>query len=169
MGITWTLLADLLTLGTAVYTYSMARLMRNTYIDERHPFVGFEGIQLETVVSPDKKISSVTVGLMLRNYGKSVLKYYIKTIHVTVNERTLDEPQFLNSGGYIYPTMVRNFYFPPIPGVDIKDGIRGIIEFTVEYYAKHDKKHKQFSQKLQYFSLAPGHIRYIFLNEDEGW
>ncbi len=122
---------------------------------DKRPYLSFERVTIKysqpnNLDSSDRK-NAFQIGIELRNFSKVHLKYDVVRFVVSLENKTLHEPNFLNRGGYLYPNQSSTFDYPVIDDIELKDEnsvLNGKLEYEIEYYFERSKKYKT-KRKMQ--------------------
>lgn len=173
--LTFTLAAA--TVWLAVATWRMASVSKASFDLESRAYFAFKDFMftffLEQQEGDEQKSNNalVRIGIKFRNPGRVLIHYQVKTIRVTFDGRTIDEPKFESLGGVIYPNDDTMFWYGTIRNIDVSSFPKsGIVEYTVEY-SSFRKKNQSYesSRKIQYtiHSLDPYRIEWLYLSESD--
>lgn len=89
-------------------------------------------LAFEGVVATARKLGDgivVQVGARFCNIGKEIIEFKIMDFKVVLNDKTVEEPKYSTTAGFIHPTKKRDFYFE---GIKL-EGDRRVVSGTLKY------------------------------------
>ena len=112
------------TIGTFFVAFVALRTSRNAkqaYMIDQRPYIAFDNIASRFFRKGDEKIltptlinmdDSVQIGIVLKNVGKTIGYYKVKSINVSIDAKTNNSGKFNSKDGLIYPGMFSIYYAP---------------------------------------------------------
>ena len=148
------------------YTWEMSKIMRDTYLLERRPYLCFNNLEIKKIQSPLSNKINIQIGLMLNNIGRVPLTYRVNRIVVTVNGQGVPNPTFVNLGGTIFPSASTIFRYPIIPNCSqIKQLDKGTVEFDISYYCGNLRERYRLYREIEYFDIASDRFETVYRDE----
>ena len=165
-----TLILALATVVLAVATWRMASISTKVFELETRPYFAFDNFLFKVFMKPpggegEIQKADLRTGIIFRNPGNIPVQYKVKSLRLTFEGKTIDNPEFTNSGGEIYPGDVNFFWYGPIPDVDVSAFPRsGFLEYTVEYSAVPEQGIVTTTRKVQYtiYSFNPPNFDWVY-------
>ncbi len=169
-----TLILAVTTVWLAFATWRMASISKKAFELETQPYFTFRNFLFKVFVQPpgeegEIEKTDLRTGIIFRNPGKIPVRYEVKSLRLTFEGRTIDNPKFINSGGSIYPEDEEIFWYGTILNVDMSalPGT-GFLEYEIEYSAVRKQGTVTTTRKVQYVinSLNPPNFDWIYLSND---
>ena len=112
--------------------------------------LAYEGILVAYNVTND--LSTLQIGVNLRNVSPSVLVYKVERFDVVIGNRTIAKPLFLTQGGLIPRGVGRTYRYPSFSKSDIADFIgqnpSGTIALAINYGYPNKRPTRQLKMKI---------------------
>jgi archaellum component FlaG (FlaF/FlaG flagellin family) len=171
----FTLALAIATVWLAIATQKLSRVSAKALELESRPYFAFQDFQFNFYnhVGEDntrKGKTDLRVALRFKNPSKTLVTFKFKSVHVTFDGRTADNPQFKSLGGTVYPGDATSFWFDVILNVDVSTLPRkGIAQFEVDYFSVDGGKHYSTRRKIEYFinGLDPFSSDWIYLEQGD--
>jgi hypothetical protein len=78
--------------------------------------------------------STIQVGVMLQNFGATVLRYQVESMSVVVAGQTREhQPPAASTEGVIPPNATGEYWYPSIGPVDVSNPLDGMLDIAVVY------------------------------------
>lgn len=169
-----TAILALATVGLAVATWRMASISAKAFELETRPYFAFKNFLFKVFVEQSDgpevtRKMHLKAGLVFRNPGKVLIRYEIRSLRVTFGGQTIDNPQFVNRGGQIYPGDEAIFWYGPIHNVDLSVLPRsGFLEYVVKYSTVPEQGPISTEKRIQYTinSIQPFDFDWVYQPED---
>lgn len=134
----------------AVVTHRILKYQKDITTLELRPFLKMETLLCNLVCKREtQEVEAVQLGIKFKNTSRVMLKYCITIISASIEDAIIDNPQFINYGGYVYPDQTVDFTYPLIqvahhrkPHLDAK------IEYEVEYYSNENQKYNSVREYI---------------------
>jgi hypothetical protein len=166
-----TVILAIATIFLAIATYNMANVSRKSFDLDSRPYFAFINFNFRFFLeksSKNKEITATRIGLVFKNPGRVLIHYQVRSIHFTLAGSTIDNPQFENLGGYIYPNNETVFWYGTLPKTDISTmPIIGVGEYEIDYSGVGQEKLYTTKRKIKYTinSITPYACDWVFLEE----
>jgi hypothetical protein len=164
------------TVWLAVATHLMARATKRAVELEATPYLSFAeprvvvGRTPSTVPEAERK-SSIRLGIALRNPGKIRVQYQVRTLRMTFNSLTVENPVFNTTGSYVFPGETSVYWYGTLQVAgDVKPPNYGTAEFEVAYWAANERDKATLSQSVTYslLSFEPPYLEWVNTREVHG-
>ena len=171
---TITLALTFATVWMAVSTRNAAIASKQILALEVRPFLVFSKpvFRIYFKVSREQNAiesRAVRIGVEFRNPSRVPVKYEVKSLRITMDGRTVENPKFDTHGSIVYPSEHAIFWYGEIPLTDDpKPPIRGVIEYQLEYLSTDHLGRYKKSQRMSYElnSFEPYNCDWTFLEDD---
>ena len=99
-----TLILALATVVLAVATWRMASISTKAFELETRPYFAFDNFLFKVFMKPpggegEIQKADLRTGIIFRNPGKIPVQYKVKSLRLTFEGKTINNPEFTNSGG----------------------------------------------------------------------
>lgn len=129
----WLALALLLVTGYYAWqSYLLNKVTKQTFELSHRPYLSFKSFQFEIYEVNDTK--AIQGSIVLENVGNTLLKYEVKSLNIILQDKTVANPKFTSTSGYVYPKQTVYYRFDTIQNIDFSQfPISGIVEYELEY------------------------------------
>lgn len=90
----------------------------------------------------------VQAGAKFRNTSQELIEFKVMQFKVILNGKTVEEPKFLTSSGFIHPLQTRDYYFEGIKLEGNPEIISGTLEYEVVYSSVPNKNWYKSGRKM---------------------
>jgi hypothetical protein len=171
---TITLALTIATVWMAISTRNAALASKQIFALEARPFLVFSKpvFRIYIKISRESKAvdsRTVKLGLEFRNPSRVPVTYEVKSLRMTMDGRTVENPHFNTHGSIVYPNEHAIFWYGEIPVTDDPTPpIRGVIEYQLEYLSTDHLGRYKKSQKMNYelTSFDPYSCDWSYLEDD---
>lgn len=156
----WLALALLLVTGYYAWqSYLLNKVTKQTFELSHRPYLAFKSFEFQVQIVNDTN-ANIRGGIQLENVGNTLLKYEIKSLRIILQDKTVAKPNYMNTGGYVYPKQSTSFRFDTIQNINYSQfPISGTIEYELEY-SSGTKKYKSMKKSIVYI-LPDGIIDWV--------
>jgi len=115
---------------------------------------------------PDSMV--VQVGMRFHNTSSEVIEFKVTQLTVTLDSKTVDNPKFLTTGGFIQPMQKRDYYFPGIKLAGSPEYVKGTLEYEVLYSSVPNTEwYKSIRKMLIELTFDKSRIRAVWRIQEE--
>jgi hypothetical protein len=153
----------------AIITHRIMKYQRDITILEYRPFLKLDEIQVTKLVDENSKMKGIRIGIELNNVGRILLKYEVKNMFASIEDKISNKVVFLNNGGYVYPGQTVSFTYGVIE-IDEEEApevLEGILEYELTYFSTEKKKYKSYRKYLLTYFSKSNRIEWKSLEENE--
>jgi len=120
------------------------------------------------IAKPPKGTPLVNIAIRLENTSEELIQFEVVNFKVILEDKTVDNPKFMTTGGYVHPKKTADYLYPPIQGVDTTKLVSGTLEYQVKYSSVPNRHWYSSRRKMIFYLDAPKkHIEWHFQEQDE--
>lgn len=130
----WLALGLLLITGYYAWQSNLLnKVTKQTFELSHRPYLAFKSFHFN-IHKIDDTTANIQGGIELENVGNVLLKFNVNSLRIILQDRTVGDPKFMNTGGYVYPKQNTAYRFDTIKNIDFsRFPISGTIEYELEY------------------------------------